>query len=157
MNLMGALKKSIPLMVFGYLCLASWAQIPRANARDEVFVKSFTIPEYRPVARLAHVQGDVSAIVHINADGSTASISDIEGPALLQGQAVEALKTWTFFNAMNQPTEFKVTFRWKLEGPGTDQYVPAKVSGQFPGLIEIATNPPAPLEPDWIKAPQKKP
>jgi len=157
MNLKAALNKSIPLMTVGCLFMANSVRIPRTNARQDVYVKSFTIPEYRPIARLAFVQGDVSAIVHINADGSLGSISEIEGPALLQGQAVEALKTWTFFNATNQATQARVTFRWKLEGPGTDQYVPARVSGQFPGLVEIVTNPPGPLEPDWIEAPKKKP
>jgi hypothetical protein len=156
MNLRGALTAFILLTASAWQCVASSPRTSYSKVSPVLFVRSFTIPEYRPIARQAAVQGDVSAIALISADGNVESISDVEGPALLQGQAVDALKSWKFTNLTNQPIMSRITFRWKLEGPGTDQYSPVKISGQLPGTIEIVTNPPAPLDGDWIKAPKKK-
>ncbi len=120
---------------------------------QSVFVKNFSIPGYSPVARQALIQGDVSAVIHVGADGNVGEV-DVEGQPLLREPLAEVLRSWKFINLSHQPQQENITFRYILQGKGTDTYAKTTVSGELPGVIEIVTNPPAPLGPDVI--PNKK-
>ena len=56
---------------------------------------SFQLPQYRPIARLAHLQGDVGFSVEVDGAGKALHIF-CTGPALLAGSVEEAIKGWTF-------------------------------------------------------------
>jgi hypothetical protein len=128
--------------------------IPPFEDPGDIFVKDFVIPQYPPIARQVQVQGDVTAIMHIRADGSLGYVSDVEGPPLLQDATYKALKQWSFFRSKDGG-HLKITFKWRVEAPGSD-YPLFKVSGHFPSEVDIVTNQPAPLGPDVIETPKKK-
>jgi hypothetical protein len=151
MNFRAALAMSALLVNFALFRAPDSPQIQSSEDQDDIFVRSFVIPPYPPISRTAYIQGDITAVIHIRADGTVDSISDVEGPPLLRQTTVEGLKQWSFFTK-NKETDLKITFRWKLEGPGS-QYPICRVSGRFPHEVEIVMNPPAPLGPDSIEAP----
>ena len=53
-------------------------------------------PTYPPIARAAHIQGDVQIAVLIDASGKVSEEKFLNGPAMLQQAALEAVKHWTF-------------------------------------------------------------
>jgi len=89
-----------------------------------------SLPElkYPPIARVARVQGDVVVSFRWSPEGKTIDVAPISGPPLLQGTAVENVKSWRF----EQGAEFagqavKVTFHFRLNPPndGYDDGQPA--------------------------------
>lgn len=78
------------------------------------------LPElkYPPIARAAHVQGDVVISFRVTAGGSTADVSAVSGPVMLRGIATDNVKAWYF----NEPVPNggllrKATFHFSLEPP----------------------------------------
>ena len=53
-------------------------------------------PVYPPVARAARISGAVVLQATISKTGEIKSLSVVSGPALLQGAAMEAVRTWTY-------------------------------------------------------------
>jgi protein TonB len=53
-------------------------------------------PIYPPLARIAHVDGIVSAEFVVDKDGGTTSITILSGPPLLRGTTIDAVGKWGF-------------------------------------------------------------
>ncbi|HEY3928316.1 MAG TPA: energy transducer TonB [Candidatus Koribacter sp.] len=53
-------------------------------------------PSYPPIARAAHVWGDVRIAVLIDNDGKVSEEKFLGGPPMLQQAALETVKHWTF-------------------------------------------------------------
>ncbi|HEV3149396.1 MAG TPA: energy transducer TonB [Acidobacteriaceae bacterium] len=53
-------------------------------------------PAYPPIARAAHIQGDVQIAVLIDTSGAVSEEKFLNGPPMLQQAALEAVKHWTF-------------------------------------------------------------
>ena len=53
-------------------------------------------PAYPPIARAAHIQGDVQIAVLIDTSGKVSEGKFLNGPPMLQQAALEAVKHWTF-------------------------------------------------------------
>jgi TonB family protein len=53
-------------------------------------------PSYPPIARAAHIQGDVQIAVLIDSGGKVSEENFLSGPPMLQQAALEAVKKWTF-------------------------------------------------------------
>jgi TonB family protein len=51
-------------------------------------------PSYLPLARAARVQGMVILMTEIETDGSIVGIRVLSGPAMLQSEAVDFVKSW---------------------------------------------------------------
>jgi TonB family protein len=60
------------------------------------FVKSRSKPVYPPIAMAAHVSGDVTLSVLVDASGAVHTIRVASGPPMLQQASVDAAKKWTF-------------------------------------------------------------
>ena len=79
-----------------------------------------SLPElkYPPIARVAHVQGDVVVSFRQTPEGRTVDVTPISGPAMLQGIAVENVKAWHFEpKAELAGPAYKVTFHFQLNPP----------------------------------------
>jgi TonB family protein len=80
----------------GSFCLAvgaRWglAQTGGAEApQPEVVLTKLVGPTYPPLARAAHIAGDVKVNVHVRADGSVASVELFSGHPILAPAAVES-------------------------------------------------------------------
>jgi TonB family protein len=53
-------------------------------------------PVYPPIARAAHVQGDVLLHVDVDENGTVTKVEAIGGPPMLKGAAIEAVRHWTY-------------------------------------------------------------
>src|ERR1700751_3054628 len=71
-----------------------------------------SLPElkYPPIARLAHVQGDVVVSFRQTPEGRTVDARPLSGPVLLQGIAVENVKAWQLEPKAELAGPYKVTF-----------------------------------------------
>ena len=72
-------------------------EIDEANARANIV--EHQIPTYPPIARAAHVSGDVILRLSIDVNGHVSQATFVSGPPMLQGAALEAVKQWVY-----QPT-----------------------------------------------------
>jgi TonB family protein len=78
------------------------------------------LPElnYPPIAKAARVQGDAVVSFRITADGRTADVVLVSGPAMLRAAAVENVKAWHFDPKAEIPERpYKVTFHFLLTPP----------------------------------------
>ncbi|HEY2858702.1 MAG TPA: ankyrin repeat domain-containing protein [Terracidiphilus sp.] len=78
------------------------------------------LPElkYPPIARVAHVQGDVVVSFTQMQDGGAADVKAISGPPMLQGIAVENVKAWHFAAAAETAGQVRhVTFHFQFNSP----------------------------------------
>lgn len=76
-----------------------------------------SLPElnYPPIARAAHVQGDVVVSFRLAPEGRTVDVAPISGPAMLQGIAAENVKAWRFDSqAELVGRAYTVTFHFQL-------------------------------------------
>lgn len=124
------------------------AQVPLA-----LFALTFTVcqgqtvipdplPElkYPPIARVAHVQGDVVVSFRQTSEGRTADVRPISGPPMLQGIAVENVKAWHFATTAEPAGQVhKVTFHFQLDPPidGYDNQPMTKVELDGVGGIRV--------------------
>jgi TonB family protein len=53
-------------------------------------------PEYAPMAKQMHIQGDVEVEVKITEDGNVDGVKVVAGNPLLTGSVVKAVKDWKF-------------------------------------------------------------
>jgi TonB family protein len=74
--------------------------------------------KYPPIARVAHVQGDVVISFRVTTGGNTTDVSVVSGPVLLQGIAIDNVKAWHFNEPLpNSGRLRKATFHFALEPP----------------------------------------
>ena len=79
-----------------------------------------SLPElkYPPIARAAHVQGDVVVSFRKTPEGRTVDVTPISGPVMLQGIAAENVKAWHFEpKAELAGPVYNVTFHFQLNPP----------------------------------------
>jgi TonB family protein len=80
----------------------------------------YHLPElkYPPIARVAHVQGDVVISFRVTTSGSTTDVSAVSGPVMLQGIATDNVKAWYFKEPLPEGGQLrKATFHFALEPP----------------------------------------
>jgi TonB family protein len=75
-------------------------------------------PVYPPVARAAHVEGTVTLHAIISSDGTVESLEAIDGPMMLRGAAVDAVKQWVYapytLNGLPRRVDTTVTVNFRL-------------------------------------------
>jgi TonB family protein len=73
--------------------------------------KVLVLPEYPPLARLAHIRGVVSFKVEVDANGDATSLAFETGHPILQAAARNAVSGWKFpSDAANQSVEATIQF-----------------------------------------------
>jgi hypothetical protein len=97
--------------------------------------------KYPPIARAAHVQGDVIVSFRQTPDGGTVDVTPISGPAMLQGVAVENVKAWRFATPEEPVGQaYKAVFHFQLNPPddGFDDNPPTtKVELDGAGVVRV--------------------
>jgi len=77
---------------------------------------SYALPTYPPIARVAHVSGQVTFTVDVAADGSASNLKVLSGHALLRGVVQAAAAGWRFpSEAAGQ--EIRATIEFKTNCP----------------------------------------
>ncbi len=133
------LKRTLLPIAFVLILTSCAAYAAPVQVVPDVFVTSFRMDAYPPLARQEKVEGDVTAVVHLNGDGSVAAITDINGPDLLRGE-VDMLKTWDFIVPDRRPRQLAVILRYALKGEARKD-ASTLIKASLPYLIEITTNP----------------
>jgi TonB family protein len=101
--------------------------LPEAAARDQLATQPD--PVYPPIAKAAHVQGDVIVSVIVDEKGRIVSAKVVSGPAMLQQAALDAVKKFQFnpFSVGNKPIRITTTLTIPFhidkpgEGPSAEQ------------------------------------
>ncbi len=77
-------------------------------------------PEYPPIARAAHVQGEVVLRVFVSDTGSVENTFVVSGPEMLRSSAIDGVKKWKFKPLKTGETstrfETDVTFDFSMKG-----------------------------------------
>src|SRR5438132_1250606 len=75
--------------------LLIWAMLLfTANAEKRPVLKSYGQPVYPPIAKAARVEGAVTVEFLLDQHGTVASVSTLEGNAMLANAAESFVKTW---------------------------------------------------------------
>jgi TonB family protein len=82
---------------------------------------SFADPVYPPIARAAHVSGEVVVHFSIEDDGSTSQVQLVSGPPMLEGTARDAVKRWRFHIPLpiGAQRDFEARFHFKFADHAT--------------------------------------
>ena len=76
------------------LLLALFATTFGVCRAQTVVPDSLSELKYPPLARVAHIQGDVVVSFRQTPEGRTVDVTPLSGPVMLQGIAVENVKAW---------------------------------------------------------------
>jgi len=79
----------------------------------------FALPEYPPLARMAHVEGAVSFKIEIDANGSAVNLTFENGPPLLQRVVKDAVSRWKYSQA-SAHQQAQATIEFALNCPKRD-------------------------------------
>lgn len=115
--------------------------VSEADARQHLL--QHNDPVYPAIARAAQIQGSVVVKVVIDPVGRVLSEKVLSGPPMLQGAALEAVKTWTF--KPFEPTGAQITttltipFELHLNGVGPSEEQQRAAQAVFP-LFEKCQN-----------------
>lgn len=83
----------------------------------EPILKSAGQPTYPPLARAAHIEGEVRLEFVLNRDGDPSSVTVISGHPMLVPATIATVKTWKFEfpeNAFEEGRKYETTFAYKL-------------------------------------------
>ena len=105
------------------------------------------LPHYPPLARAAHIQGEVKVEFGLNSVGEPVSVTAVSGHPMLKGAAEENVKTWRFELPKDlYRTEWKydTIFNFKISDD-VKPYESPKLTVTLDSYryVEITTNPPA--------------
>lgn len=77
-------------------------------------------PAYPPIAKQAHIQGDVVLHAIIGADGAIKNLEVISGNAMLRGAAEQAVRQWRYhpltLNGQAMEVDTTITVKFELGG-----------------------------------------
>lgn len=72
----------------------------------------YETPEYSPLARAAHVEGQVTLTLMVKSDGHVASTSFLSGNPILQSAVAAGVAQWTFpAGAADQEVHVAIEFK----------------------------------------------
>jgi len=92
------------------------------------------VPEYPPIARTAHIVGQVGVKLTIDADGNVSDVqvvSEEPYPRLLWRSTVDNARKWTFEKPVRAPYELTITYEY-----GFDKSLPVN-HGDGPPIMKV--------------------
>jgi len=94
---------------------------PNRGTFDGPAVVAAVAPEFPPIARSAHAQGEVVVEVALASDGTVETSKSLSGHPLLQRAAETAAKKWKFAAADDRPGKIHLIFAFGYaDGKKTD-------------------------------------
>ena len=86
----------VAFLGFGTFAIAQMPAPPRVMELPADALLKRVEPVYPPIAKAAHVTGQVSLEFTITAEGDVADIKAVSGPAMLQQASIDAVKQWKY-------------------------------------------------------------
>lgn len=87
---------NFPLISLGYVLMLSSLAFAQSAMNAPLKLLTKTDPTYPPIARAAHVTGDVKLQVQIGSDGHVTASKIVSGPPMLVGAAQDCVKQWVY-------------------------------------------------------------
>jgi TonB family protein len=118
-------RKLLPVIVLACGLLSA------QSAPPEPILKSAGQPKYPPLARAAHIEGEVRLEFVLNQNGDPSSVTVISGHPILVPATVATVKAWKFEfpeNAFQEGRKYETTFAYKLAKKEIEQENQPKVS-----------------------------
>jgi TonB family protein len=103
-------------------------------------------PSYPPLARTAHITGEVILAVTIGSDGNVTDAkvtTDTKSNAVLLPGAIDNIRHWTFAKPPTAPYTQTIVYDFEFDGslPGDDGHHPiTKVTFDLPDRVTISAN-----------------
>jgi Gram-negative bacterial TonB protein C-terminal len=95
-------------------------------SKPEAKIAKLSEPIYPPLARAAHVDGDVSLKVRLRADGTVESVDDIAGHPMLKKAAIESAERSQFdCSRCTEPIALYLTYTFRFTSNGCCSLEPA--------------------------------
>lgn len=112
--------KLLPIILFSVSVLAQGAQTT-SSAGPSLHIVKQTSPVYPPIAKAAHVSGEVKLQIEVGVDGHVTVAKVVSGPPMLISAAEECVKQWAYEPPMaaGKPvsTTTSVTIKFELPAP----------------------------------------
>jgi Gram-negative bacterial TonB protein C-terminal len=87
---------------------------------DHLAVEKYEAIQYPPMARIAHIQGDVMLQISIDsATGSTTAVTALSGHPILARAATDAITKWVFLHPYLAPNPLLVKVNFTMHCPPT--------------------------------------
>jgi TonB family protein len=128
------------MLITNGILLSACAQSPGPNSLAKIV--KLTPPNYPPIARVAHVTGEVHLEIKLSNHGSVEDIQVMDGPVMLREAAVNSAKTSQFEleGTQNDRTSYALAYNFVVDatacGEANDPSYP-HVSYE-PGTVTIA-------------------
>jgi len=112
--------------------MVSISTFAQSASNTPVRLMTKTEPVYPPIAKAAHVSGDVELQIQIDSDGHVVGSKVISGPPMLVGAAQDCVRQWVYeqpkVNDKPMATSALVTVNFKLPAPinPNDEKIAAK-------------------------------
>jgi len=122
------------------LCFVAALSISMA-AQTEPVLTSANIPKYPPLACQARAEGVVKITFTLAANAAEATnVAVVSGPPLLEGAALENVKTWRFDNRYAVERKYETTFEYHLREIGAGSTKKLSVTLESFRKVEIVTD-----------------
>jgi TonB family protein len=110
------MRGGLPSLLLTALVLTAPAQLHAQFSATPVLATPPNVL-YPPIARVAHISGEVTVTFSINPDGTTASVQAVSGPPMLAVPTVNAIKQWRFKTPLplNAQTDFEARYSFRIK------------------------------------------
>jgi TonB family protein len=119
------------------LCYSGLGQNPVSGGALQTgySIAKLPLPSYPPIARAAHVSGDVVLKIALRGDGTIDSVEALSGPPMLRQPAIDIAKQTQFQcgGCNGSTTSFRVTYRFEF-GPAL--YCPETRDSSYPRVTQ---------------------
>ena len=101
---------------------------------------------YPPIAKAAHVSGDVTVTFSINPDGTTTAVDGVSGPVMLRNTVAERIQHWIFRTPLpiGSSVDFEAKYSFKFttdEDPDYEGSLDLPPGIFFPTRSDVGTSP----------------
>jgi len=110
------------------------------SVRSTLRAKHIEFSSYNEYARVAHIDGDVTLDVAVDAAGNVTNAGAVSGPRILSDGALQNVRRWTFENPSRSPLSQRITYEYRIEGKGAEQAV-STVIFDPPARVKVMVNP----------------
>jgi len=110
--------------------MAGWTFTSKCHYATVFHPKLFEAPPYSPLARAAHVEGQVTLTLTVKSDGRVASTGFLSGNPILQSAVAAGVAKWTFpMEAAGQEVHVAIEFKMNCQAANTPEHAAPLVLG----------------------------
>ena len=117
------------------ISVSTYAQAPQSalSGSPDLHIVRQTAPVYPPIAKAAHVSGEVKLHIEIGIDGRVTGAKVVSGPPMLVGSAQDCVKQWLYQPVLidGKPVQTSTTVTVKFDLPAPINPNDEQISRRF--------------------------